>query len=113
MVAGFVVRSNTATALLPLPTNRVLPSAVTTSPSGADKGFTPLEREAQHWAPGNPPNSPLAPNPGMEKLPVRQPKRVKFPSAETIGGMVGTHGLALLPAWATELAPPMVFTATL
>src|SRR5215472_16368426 len=55
-VAGFVVRSKTTTELLPLPINRVLPSAVMASPSGADRGLTPLAREAQHCAPGNPPN---------------------------------------------------------
>src|SRR5215471_17116741 len=101
---GLVVRSKTTTLLLPLPMNRVLPSAVMASPSGADSGFTPLARAAQHCAPGNPPKRPLAPKPGIEKVPVLQANRVKFPSAETIGGIVGTHALALFPAWATSLA---------
>src|SRR5215467_11429908 len=60
-VGGLVVRSNTTTVLLALPTNMVLPSAVTTIPHGHDKGFTPLARAAQHWAPVNPPKRPLAP----------------------------------------------------
>src|SRR5215831_613996 len=106
-LGGFVVRSKTTTALLPLAINRVLPSAVMASPSGADKGFTPLARAAQHWAPGNPPNNPLAPKPGIENAMVRQPNRVKLPRAESVGGMMSlpslsfTHALALFPAWAT------------
>src|SRR6202040_3239821 len=83
------------------------------SPSGPDRGFTPLARAAQHWAPGNPPNRPLAPNPGIEKAPVRQPNLVKLPLASRSGGMMARHALALFPAPATELAPPMVLTATL
>src|SRR5215470_12551410 len=112
-LGGFVVRSKTTTALLPLATNRVFPSAVMASPSGADNGFTPLARAAQHWAPGNPPNNPLAPKPGIENVPVRQPNRVKLPRAESVGGMMGMQALALFPAWATLLAPPIVLTAKL
>src|SRR5215831_6188543 len=106
-LGGFVVRSKTTTALLPLATNRVFPSAVIASPSGADNGFTPLARAAQHWAPGNPPKRPLAPKPGIENVLVRQPNLVKLPSAETMGGMMSLpieslmHALALFPAWAT------------
>src|SRR5215472_3190511 len=109
-LGGFVVRSKTTTALLPLATNRVLPSAVMASPSGADRGFTPLARAAQHWAPGKPPKSPFAPKPGIEKLPVLHPNLVKFPVASSIGGIGLTwgaggggmkHWLALFPAWAT------------
>src|SRR5215831_2178353 len=107
-LGGFVVRSKTTTALLPLATNRVFPSAVIAPPLGADKGFTPLARAAQHWAPGNPPKRPLAPKPGIENVPVLQPKRVKFPRAETVGGITGMQALAKSPAWATLLAPPMV-----
>src|SRR5215472_6337836 len=77
-VGGLVVRSKTTTVLLALPTNMVLPSAVTTMPHGHDRGFTPLAREAQHCAPVNPPNKPLGPNPGSENDPVRQPNRVKW-----------------------------------
>src|ERR1039458_2101010 len=59
-VGGFVVRlivvkSKTTTEELPFATNKVLPSALTSRPSGPDIGFTPLAREAQHCAPGNPP----------------------------------------------------------
>ena len=54
-VRSIVVISKTTTELLPFPIKRVLPSAVITSPSGADRGFTPFARAAQHWAPGNPP----------------------------------------------------------
>src|SRR5215471_20835971 len=116
---GVTVRSKTTTLLLALPTNMVFPSAVTMIPHGHDNGFTPLARDAQHCAPVNPPNRPFGPNPGSENEPVRQPNRVKFPKAETIGGIPppgiaeGTHGLALLPACATSFAPPMVFTTTL
>src|SRR5882724_6950178 len=63
---GFVVRSNATTEELPLPTNRVLPSGVSCSPSGPESGFTPLARAAQHCAPGNPPKPPWAPNPGKK-----------------------------------------------
>src|SRR5215471_8756496 len=87
---GWVVRSKTTTLLLPLATNRVLPSAVIASPSGADRGFTPLARAAQHWAPGNPPKSWLAPKPGSEKVPVLQPNRVKLPLASSMGGIMLT-----------------------
>src|SRR5713101_3885493 len=110
---GFVVKSKTTTVLLALPTNMVLPSAVTTIPQGQDKGFTPLPREAQHWAPVNPPKRPLGPNPGSWKLIVLHPNRVKFPSTETVGEMVPTQLLATSPPWATPFAPVMAFTATL
>src|SRR5215471_1827832 len=116
-LGGLVVRSKTTTVLLALPTNMVFPSAVTTIPQGQDKGFTPLARAAQHCAPVNPPKSPLAPKPGIEKSRVRQPKRVWLPSAERNGGIVPgpdgplIHALALFPAWDTALAPPIVFTA--
>src|SRR5271167_5244586 len=63
MARFMVLRSKTTTEELPFPLNRILPSGVTSSPSGPDIGFTPLEREAQHWAPGNPPKLPLAPKP--------------------------------------------------
>src|SRR5579864_816595 len=120
-----VVRSKTTTELLALAVNRVLPSAVTISPSGPDRGFTPLARAAQHCAPGNPPNNPFGPNPpGSVKGALRQPNLVNegttgpplklvVPEALTMGGMTGRQGLALSPAWATELAPLIVFTATL
>src|SRR5713101_2290992 len=100
---GFVVRSKTTTVLLALPTNIVWPSAVTTIPHGQDKGFTPLPREAQHCAPVNPPKSWLAPNPVRWKLNVLHPNLVKFPRAETRGGMtsVPIQGLATSPPWAT------------
>src|SRR5215813_2143131 len=117
---GLTVISKTTTELLPLAINRVLPSAVMASPSGADRGFTPLARAAQHCAPGNPPKRPFAPKPGIEKVPVLHPNLVKAPLASSNGGMLPTvpfvnvaHGLALLPAWATLLAPPMVLTAML
>src|SRR5215470_7311502 len=103
-LGGFVVRSNTTTVLLPFPINRVLPSAVMASPSGADRGFTPFARAAQHWAPGNPPKRPFGPKPGIENEPVLQPNLVKFPNAERSGGIVGMQALALFPAWATLLA---------
>ena len=37
---------------------------VTVIPSGDESGLTPLPRDAQHWAPGNPPKlpSPRQPN---------------------------------------------------
>src|SRR5215471_17774139 len=106
-LGGLVVKSNTTTVLLALPTNMVLPSAVTTIPQGHESGFTPLARAAQHCAPVNPPNRPLGPKPGSENDIVRQPNRVnagvppKVPASETRGGMVGTQALALFPAWAT------------
>src|SRR6266852_769423 len=96
-VGGFVVRSKTTTVLLAFPTNMVWPSAVTTIPHGHDKGLTPLPREAQHWAPVNPPNRPLGPNPGSWKFIVLQPNLVKFPRTETKGGMVLTQPLATSP----------------
>src|SRR5579864_4556833 len=108
-----VVRSKAVTLALPLPTNRTLLSGLKTSPSGAESGFTPLARAAQHCAPGKPPNKPLAPKPGMWKPSVRQPKRVQLPNPVTIGGMnkVGAAGLsvaqelALMPPTATPFAP--------
>ena len=113
------VRSKATTLALPLPTNRVLLSGLKASPSGADSGFTPLARAAQHCAPGKPPNKSLAPKPGMWKLSVRQPKRVQLPKPVTIGGMncVGAVGLsvaqelALIPPPATPFAPEKKFTA--
>ncbi len=64
LVLRFIeVRSKTITFELPLPTKRTLPSGVVVLPSGPDIGFTPLAREAQHWAPGNPPRLPLGPKP--------------------------------------------------
>src|SRR5260370_21372006 len=104
---GFTVMSNTTTLLLPLAINRVLPSAVIASPSGADNGFTPLARAAQHWAPGKPPKLPSAPKPGIENVPVLHPNLVKLvpPVAASSGGMLlieplgnVAHGLALNPA---------------
>src|SRR5713226_5666090 len=112
-VGGFVVRTKTTTLLLALPTNMVLPSAVTTIPHGQDKGFTPLPRDAQHWAPVKPPKRPLGPNPGIWKGAFLQPNRVKFPRTETVGGMVPTQPLATSPPCATPFAPVMTFTATL
>src|SRR5215471_5095576 len=96
-LGGLVVRSKTTTVLLALPTNIVLPSAVTTIPQGQDRGFTPLARAAQHWAPVKPPKTPAA----------LQLKRVGLPKAEFNAGIVITHGLALFPASVTELVPPM------
>src|SRR5258708_39729050 len=93
-----VVRSKTATLLLPLPINKVFPSAVIASPSGADRGFTPLARAAQHCAPGKPPKSPLGPNPpgrwnltppGVVDKSGLHPYLVRLPRLETVGGMVG------------------------
>src|ERR1039457_2671574 len=92
-----VVKSNTTTEELPLPTNKVLPSALTSRPSGPDIGFTPLPREAQHCAPGNAPKLWLAPKPVMRwnvgpggvavDMSVLHPWRVKFPNTSMIGGM--------------------------
>src|SRR5262245_26083707 len=111
-VGTVVVRSKTTIVLLALPTNMVLPSAVTTTPQGQESGFTPLAREAQHCAPVKPPKRPLGPKPGNENDPVRQAKRVKFPASETSGGITGRQALALLPACATSFAPPIVLMAT-
>src|SRR5579872_2335940 len=72
-------RSKATTLELPLPTKRVLLSGLKTSPSGAESGFTPLARAAQHCAPGKPPNKLFEPNPGMWKFNVRHPKRVQLP----------------------------------
>src|SRR5208282_239088 len=110
------VRSKATTLALPLPTNSVLLSGLNTSPSGADSGFTPLARAAQHCAPGKPPNRLLAPNPGIWKLSVRHPKRVQFPLDETNGGMTSpassvAQELALTPPPATPLAPAKKLTA--
>src|SRR6266849_10365137 len=121
---GFVVRSKTTTVLLAFPTNMVWPSAVTTIPHGHDKGFTPLPREAQHWAPVNPPKRWLGPNPGswngcVSGMFVLHPNRVKLPRTETRGGMISLppeslmQPLATSPPWATPFASVMTFTATL
>src|ERR1700686_739235 len=82
-----VVRSKATTLALPFPTKRVLLSGLKASPSGAESGFTPLERAAQHCAPGKPPKRSLAPKVGMWKVSVRQPKRVQFPDSVTMGGI--------------------------
>src|SRR5271166_179179 len=112
MAKFMVLRSKTTTEELPFPVNRIFPSGVTSSPSGPDIGFTPLEREAQHWAPGNPPKLPLAPKPEARwKGGFLHPKRVKLPRTETIGGILGSQGLAWLPAPATALEPWIAFTA--
>src|SRR5271167_4837942 len=63
LVKSIVLRSKTTTEELPFPENRTMPLGVTSSPSGPDIGLTPLPREAQHCAPGNPPKLPLAPKP--------------------------------------------------
>src|SRR5579864_101408 len=115
-----VVRSNATTLAEPFPTNRVLLSGLNASPSGAERGLTPLARAAQHCAPGKPPNRSLAPNPGIWKFRVRQPKRVQLPVPVTSGGMnkVGAAGLsvaqelAVTPPPATPFAPEKKFTAT-
>src|SRR6266849_5331375 len=127
-VGGFVgvllVRSKTSTLLLPFATKSVMPSAVIASPSGADRGFTPFARAAQHWAPGNPPKRWLAPNPGMPKvtppgIAVLHPNRVKLPRAVSKGGMMSLpeaswmQGLAKFPPPATPLAPSIMLTAML
>src|SRR6202521_2292545 len=134
-VGGVLVRSNATTEALPLPMNNVFPSGVTRSPFGPDSGLTPLARDAQHCAPGNPPKEPFGPKPG-NALPkfakngaFLQPNRVSpfpgrvkltLPRPVTMDGIpwasAGSsccpqHGLKLLPALATWLSPPMVFTA--
>src|SRR5579864_3725194 len=111
-----VLRSKATTLALPFPTNKVLLSGLKTSPSGAESGFTPLARAAQHCAPGKPPNRPLAPNPGMWKASVRHPKRVQLPNPVTRGGITSpaesvTQELAVTPPPATPLAPEKKFTA--
>src|SRR5579863_2154259 len=112
-----VVRSKAATLALPFPTNRVLLSGLKTSPSGAESGFTPLARAAQHCAPGKPPNKPFAPKPAKWKFNVRQPRRVQLPNPVTMGGiktvLVGStaQALPLAPPTATPLAPEKAFTA--
>src|SRR6516162_8556616 len=79
---GVAVRSNATTEALPLPTNSVFPSGVACNLSGPESGLTPLAREAQHCAPGNPPKKPLGPKPGKslpklaKKGAFRQPNRV-------------------------------------
>src|ERR1700739_1471987 len=135
---GVFVRSNTTTDALPLPTNSVFPSGVTTSPFGPERGFTPFARDAQHCAPGNPPKEPFGPKPGnalpkfAKKGAFLQPNRVSplpglvkltLPRPVTIDGIpCGSltesscgpqHGLKLFPAFATWLIPPIVFTAKL
>src|SRR5947209_5871550 len=115
-----VVRSNATTLALPFATNSVLLSGLRASPSGAESGFTPFARAAQHCAPGKPPNRSLAPKPGMWKLSVRQPKRVQLPNPVTRGGMnkAGAAGLsvaqelAVTPPPATPFAPEKKLTAT-
>src|ERR1700730_7386127 len=125
-VGGVLVRSNTPTEALPLPMNNVFPSGVTRSPLGPESGLTPLAREAQHCAPGNPPNEPFGPKPG-NALPkfakngaFLQPNRgcplpglVEFtlprpvtmegiPCGSFTGSSCGPqHGLKLFPAFAT------------
>src|SRR6266852_3512133 len=124
LVRSIVVRSKTTTVLLAFPTNMVWPSAVTTIPHGHDKGFTPFPRDAQHWAPVNPPKRWLAPNPGswngcVSGMFVLHPNRVKLPRTETRGGMMSLlpeslmQPLATSPPCATPFAPVMTFTATL
>src|SRR5579862_2526174 len=89
---SIVVRSKTNTDALPFATNSVLPSSLTSSPSGPDIGLTPFPLEAQHCAPGNPPNFPFAPKPLTRwKGGVRHPKRVKLPKTVTMGGMLGSQ----------------------
>src|ERR1700757_2379620 len=121
---GFCVRSNATSEALPLPTNSVFPSGVTTSPLGPERGLTPLARDAQHCAPGKPPKFPLSPKPGNllpkveKKSTFLQPNRVRpllAGSAKPVmmEGMPGRHGLPLFPALATWLSPPIVFTAKL
>src|SRR5580658_6257620 len=105
-VGGVAVKSKTATLALPTAVNKVLPSGVTSSPSGPDIGFTPLPREAQHCAPGNPPKLPLAPKPDARwNGAFLHPKRVKFPKTEISGGMLGSQGAAWFPAPVTALEP--------
>src|SRR5260370_29039564 len=112
----FVVKSKTTTLLLPLATNRVFPSAVIASPSGAERGFTPLARAAQHCAPGNPPKSPFGPKPPgrWKRTPPAvadksglHPYRVRLPKPETIGGMVGSRAPGKSPPPDTLVAPPL------
>ena len=116
------VRSNATTLLLPFATKRTVLSGLSTSPSGADRGFTPFAREAQHCAPGNPPSRPLGPNPGIPEVAhemaglapggtVLHPNLVKLPKALTMGGMLGSQALALSRAPATPFAPVMIPTA--
>src|SRR5260370_21318396 len=123
------VRSKATTLLLPFPTNRTVLSGLRTSPSGADSGFTPFAREAQHCAPGNPPNRPFGPNPGIPEVAhemaglapagtVLHPNLVNLPNAPTIGVMRGApvtgspaQTLAWSPAPATPVAPVMMPTA--
>src|SRR5580693_6737691 len=100
-----VVRSKTITFELPLPTKRTLPSAVVALPSGPDIGFTPLAREAQHWAPGKPPRLPLGPNPvfkwNLEPLAqvisVLQAYLTKLPNTSAVGGIISTIGVGGAP----------------
>src|ERR1700683_1072935 len=100
------------------------PSADTSRPFGPDKGFKLLARDAQHSPPTNPPKLPLGPkNPGRRNPSVLHPNRVKLPCAVVMGGIVATgpfgklsagsnqHALALFPASATELSPPMAHKA--
>src|SRR5580658_6399977 len=104
-VGGFVfsfivVRSKTITFELPLPTKSTLPSAVVVLPSGPDIGFTPFAREAQHWAPGNPPRLPLGPKPVFrwnlepfaQVISVLQAYLTKLPNTSAVGGITSTVG---------------------
>src|ERR1700683_4503103 len=111
-------RSNTNMTEEPLPTNRKFPSPVISMPFGPDSGFKLLEREAQHWPPTNPPKWPLGPKkPGRRKPLVLHPNRVELPFAVVRGGIVSPavvvveestqQRLALSPASATELSPPI------
>jgi len=97
-VGTFVVRSNTTTEELPLPTNNVFPSGVTRSPLGAESGFTPFARDAQHCAPGNPPKEPFGPNPG-NALP-------KFAQNGSFGGLPGAQCCASRANGVTPLSAP-------
>src|SRR5208282_630623 len=123
VAVGPPLTSNTTTDALPLPTNSVFPSGLSTLPSGPEMGFTPLARAAQHCAPGNPPNIPLSPNPGnlfakaAKKVWFLQPIRVRPPLAGSgmpvmMEGIPGRHGLALFPPLVISLRPPIVLTAS-
>src|SRR5271166_1528564 len=106
LVPRFIeLMSKTMTLELPLPTKRTLPSAVVVLPSGPDIGFTPLAREAQHWAPGNPPRLPLGPKPVFrwnlgpfaQVISVLQAYLTKLPNTSTVGGMISTVGVGEAP----------------
>src|SRR5579863_543173 len=126
-VRSIVLRSNTTTPAFPIAVNRVFPSGVTSSPSGPDIGLTPLAREAQHCAPGNPPKWWLAPKPEIRwkvgpptpDKSVLHPNLVKLPTTSTVGGIMSlpaasvAHGLAWFPAPVTALVPWIALTAML